>query len=62
MAEGPGELAHDVVEEVKSLEHEAAEGESARTPAIVLSGITVVVAVIVATVLIVALLAYYLTK
>ena len=62
MAEGPGELAHDVVEEVKSLEHEAAEGASARTPAIVLSGLTLILAAIVATVLVVALLAYYLTK
>jgi hypothetical protein len=62
MAEHPGDLAHDLVEEVKSLEHEAAEGASARTPAIVLSGITVVVGAVVVTVLVVALLAYYLTK
>jgi hypothetical protein len=62
MAEGPGELAHEIAEEVKSLEHEAAEGASARTPAIVLSGITLVLVAVVATVLLVALLAYYLTK
>ena len=62
MVERPGELAHDLVEEVKSLEHEAAEGSSARTPAIVLSGITLVLAAVVITVLVVALLAYYLTK
>jgi hypothetical protein len=62
MAESPKELAHDLVEEVKSLEHEAEEGASARTPAIVLSGITVVVSAVVITVLVLAFLAYYLTK
>jgi CHASE3 domain sensor protein len=62
MPESPRELAHDVVEEVKSLEHEAEVGESARTPAIVASGIVVVVGAIVIVVLALALLAYYLTK
>ena len=62
MVESPRELAHDLVEEVRSLEHEAEEGASARTPAIVLSGITVVVSAVVVTVLVLAFLAYYLTK
>ncbi len=62
MAEHPGDPAHHLVDEVKSLEHEAAEGKSARTPAIVVSGITVVVGAVVVTVLVLALLAYYLTK
>jgi hypothetical protein len=62
MPESPKELAQDVVEEVKSLEHEAEEGASARTPAIVLSGVTVVVLAVVIVVLVLAFLAYYLTK
>jgi hypothetical protein len=62
MPEGPRELAHDVVEEVKSLEHEAEEGSSARTPAIVLSGITLVVGAVVVTLLVIASLAYVLSQ
>ena len=53
---------HDAVEEVKALEHEAEEGSSARTPLIVLSGITVVVGTIVVVLLIIAFTAYYVTK
>jgi hypothetical protein len=37
MPETGRELAHEVVEEVKHLEHEAEEGETARTPVIVLT-------------------------
>jgi hypothetical protein len=62
MVETPKELAHDLVEEVKHLEHEAEEGASARTPAIVLGGVGVVVSAVVMTVLVLAFLAYYLTK
>jgi hypothetical protein len=62
MPETPKEIAHEVVEEVKALEHEAEIGASARTPLIVLSGVTVVVATIVAILLIVAFTAYYVTK
>jgi hypothetical protein len=53
---------HGVVEEVKSLEHEAEEGKSARTPAIVLSGVTVVVLAILVVVMAIAFTAYYLSK
>jgi hypothetical protein len=53
---------HDAVEEVKHLEHEAEEGESARTPAILVGGIAMTVTVIVIVVLAVALIAYYVTK
>ncbi|MGH3026075.1 MAG: hypothetical protein ACRDLR_06490 [Gaiellaceae bacterium] len=53
---------HDVVAEVKSLEHEAEEGETARTPVLVLGGITAVVSVIVVVLLIIAFTAYYVTK
>jgi hypothetical protein len=62
MTELPKRVAHEVGEEVKQLEHEAAEGASARTPLIVLSGITLVVGTIVAILLVVAFTAYYLTK
>jgi hypothetical protein len=62
MPETPRELAHEVVEEVKELEHEAELGESPRTPLLVLSGITIVVAVVVALLLVIAFTAYYLSK
>jgi hypothetical protein len=53
---------HDVVEEVRSLEHEAEVGQSARTPALVLGGVMAFLLVVLIIVLTVALLAYYLTK
>jgi hypothetical protein len=62
MTETAKELAHELVEEVKSLEHEAEEGASARTPAIVLGGVGLVVTAIVITVLLLAFIAYYVTK
>jgi len=62
MPENARDLAHEVVEEVKQLEHEAELGETARTPVIVLSGVAIVVTAIVVTVLVLAFLAYYLTK
>jgi hypothetical protein len=55
-------IVHDVVEEVKSLEHEAEEGASARTPLILVGGVGLFVAAVVAILLIVAFLAYYLTN
>jgi hypothetical protein len=61
MAESPKEMAHHVVDEVKSLEHEAEVGESARTPAIVYSGVMIVVFVILAVVMAIVFLAYYLS-
>ena len=62
MPESARELAHEVVEEVKHLEHEAEVGETARTPLLVLSGVAIVVTAVVVTVLALAFLAYYLTK
>jgi hypothetical protein len=62
MPETPKELAHDVAEGVKALEHEAAEGATARTPALLVSGITIFVAVILTVVLVIAFTAYYLAK
>jgi hypothetical protein len=62
MPENARELAHEVVEEVKHLEHEAEEGETARTPVLVLSGVMIVVTAVVVTVLVLAFIAYYVTK
>jgi hypothetical protein len=56
------ELEHKVEEKVEELAHEAEEGESARTPLIVLSGVTIFVAVVVAILLVLAFTAYYLSK
>ena len=56
------EPLHKAEEKVEELTHEAAEGQSARTPAIVLSGVTIVVAVILATLMVVVFAAYYLSK
>lgn len=57
------EIIHAVehpVEVAKELEHEAAEGRSARTPAIALVGVTMVAFVIFAVMLAVAMTVYYL--
>jgi hypothetical protein len=61
MPEAP-RIVHDVVEEVKSLEHEAEEGASARTPLILVGGVGIFVAVVVVILLVAAFTAYYLTK
>ena len=62
----PVEKAKDVVhavehpvETAKALEHEAAEGKSARTPLIVVSGITLILGVIFAVLVTVALILYF---
>jgi hypothetical protein len=62
MTEPLRDLEHKVEEKVEELAHEAEEGESARTPAIVLSGVTIFVALVVAILLVVAFTAYYLSK
>jgi hypothetical protein len=62
MSESPPEHGHGVVDELKSLEHEAELGESARTPAIVVSGIAIVVFVILVVIMAIAFTAYYLSK
>jgi hypothetical protein len=53
---------HEVVEEAKKLEHEADEGESERTPAILLGGVWIVAAIAVGILLVIAFAAYYLAK
>jgi hypothetical protein len=62
MTEPLKDLEHKVEEKVEDLAHEADEGESARTPLIVVSGVAIFVAVIVAILLVIAFTAYYLTK
>ena len=56
------EVVHAVehpVETAKALEHEAAEGESARTPLIVVGGITLILAVIFAILVTIAFVLYF---
>jgi hypothetical protein len=56
------DIIHSVehpVEVAKELEHEAEEGATARTPLIVLSGVTLVVSVIVVIVLAIAMTLYF---
>jgi hypothetical protein len=55
------ELVHEAEEKVEELVHEAEEGATARTPLIVLSGVTIVVGSAVVILLVLAFLAYYLT-
>jgi hypothetical protein len=55
-------VVHDAVEEVKSLEHEAEVGESARTPAILVGGVALFVGAVVVILLVISFTAYYLTK
>jgi hypothetical protein len=57
-----GDLEHKVEEKVEELAHEAEEGESARTPLIVVSGVAIFVAVVVGILLVLAFTAYYLSK
>jgi hypothetical protein len=52
----------DAKDEVKHLEHEAEVGASARTPAIIVGGVGLIVSIIVAVLLIIAFAAYYLAK
>jgi hypothetical protein len=62
MTEPLKELEHRVEEKVEDLAHEAEEGASARTPLIVVSGVAIFVAVVVAILLVLAFTAYYVTK
>jgi hypothetical protein len=62
MTEPLKDLEHKVEEKVEDLAHEADEGKSARTPAIVVSGVAIFVAIIVALLLVIAFTAYHLSK
>jgi hypothetical protein len=62
MTEPLKDLEHKVEEKVEALAHEAEEGESARTPLIVVGGVGIFVAVVVAILLVISFTAYYLSK
>jgi hypothetical protein len=56
------ELVHSIehpIETAKALEHEAEEGASARTPLIALTGVTLVVAAILAIMLAITMTLYF---
>jgi hypothetical protein len=55
----PGDLIHEAEEKVEDLIHEAEEGESARTPAIALTGVMLVIAAAAAIMIAVLLVLYY---
>jgi hypothetical protein len=61
MADDDGSsLTEAAAEKPKELAREAERGRSARTPLIVLSGVTIVIAIVVAVVLAIAFLVYFL--
>ncbi len=62
MTEPLKHVEHKVEETVEDLAHEAEEGESARTPLIVVSGVAIFVAVVVAILLVLSFTAYYLSN
>jgi hypothetical protein len=55
------EQLHEAEEKVEELVHEAEEGETARTPFLLVGGVTLVVGAAVAILLVIAFLAYYLS-
>jgi hypothetical protein len=62
MSESQHEHGHGVGDEIKSLEQEAEVGESARTPAIAIGGVAVVVFAVLVVVMVISFTAYYLTN
>jgi hypothetical protein len=62
MTEPFKDLEHKVEEKVEELAHEAEEGESAGTPLIVVGGVGIFVAVVVAILLVISFTAYYLSN
>ena len=62
MTEPLKDLEHKIEEKVEELAHEAEEGQSARTPLIVVSGVAIFVAVVVAILLVISFTAYYLSN
>jgi hypothetical protein len=60
LTEKPAEILEEVVEEVEELVAEVEEGQTARTPLLVLTGVTLAVGVAVAVVLTLAFLVYLL--
>jgi hypothetical protein len=62
MTEPIKDLEHKVEEKVEDLAHEAEEGETARTPLILVGGVGIFVAVVVVILLVISFTAYYLAK
>ena len=62
MTEPLKDAEHKVEETVEELAHEADEGASARTPAILVGGVTILVAIVITVLLVVVFTAYYLSK
>jgi hypothetical protein len=58
----PKDLVHEAEEKVEELIHEAEVGESARTPLIALTGVTLVVAGAAAIMIVVLFVLYYSLK
>jgi hypothetical protein len=58
----PGDLIHEAEDKVEELIHEAEEGESARTPAIALTGVALVIAVAATIMIVVLFVLYYALK
>jgi hypothetical protein len=58
----PKDLVHEAEEKVEVLNHEAEVGESARTPLIALTGVTLVVAGAAAIMIVVLFVLYYSLK
>jgi hypothetical protein len=58
----PIELVHEAEQKVEDLAHEAAEGSSARTPAIAITGVALVIAAIAAVMIVVVFVLYYAVK
>ena len=54
------EQLHEIEEKVEELAHEAEEGKTARTPLLLVGGVSIVVGLVVVVVLGVAFLAYFL--
>lgn len=62
MTEPIKDLEHKVEEKVEDLAHEAEEGKSARTPLLLVGGVWIFVAIVVAILLVITFTAYYLSK
>jgi hypothetical protein len=58
----PIELVHEAEQKVEDLAHEAAEGSSARTPAIAITGVALVIAAVAAVMIVVVFVLYYAVK
>jgi hypothetical protein len=58
----PVELVHEAEQKVEDLAHEAAEGSSARTPAIAITGVALFIAAVAAVMVVVVFVVYYAVK